>query len=428
MPQVTIRLPYGNREIAVTTTSDRLLGVFSPHDVLPVADLQQEIRRALADPIGSLPLRDLVRGKQQIVFIADDNTRLTPTAAIMPILLDECNAVGIADTCMSIIIALGTHRPMTPTEILNKFGEETIRRVAIKNHPFRDSDSLADLGRTKNGTHISINKEVLAADFKLGIGSIVPHHIPGYAGGAKIVQPGVSGEQTTAETHLLSVREPRSLLGVIDNPVRRELNIIARQIGLHTIFNTVLNRYGTVVKAFYGDVEQAFLRGVETAETVYAVELPKEADIVLASSHPCDLEFWQAHKTLYAADRAVREGGIIIIVSPCYEGVAKTHANMIDFAGKEPKAVEQLMEQGIIHDRVAAALAMAWGQVRRRARVFFVSDGISHHEARQLSFTPFDSVQEALDAATEILGNSASIAVLTHAPDMLPIIAGQGRR
>lgn len=428
MPQVTIRLPYGNREVAVTTASERLLGVFSPSDTLPVADLQQEIRRALAEPIHSQPLRELVRGKQKIVFIADDNTRLTPTATIMPILLDECNAAGIADTCISIVIALGTHRAMTPAEILEKFGEETVRRVPIKNHPFREPDSLVDLGRTHNGTYISINKEVLEADFKLGIGSIVPHHIPGYAGGAKIVQPGVSGERTTAETHLLSVQEPRSLLGVVDNPVRRELNSIARKVGLHTILNTVLNRSGHVVKAFYGDVEQAFLQGVATAEAVYAVELSQEADIVLASSHPCDLEFWQAHKTLYAADRAVREGGIIIIVSPCYEGVAKTHTDMVDFAGREPETVKILMEQGVIHDRVAAALAMAWGQVRRRANVFFVSDGISHCDTRKLSFTPFATAQEALDAATAILGDSASIVALTHAPDMLPVIAGQGRR
>ncbi|MDF2500409.1 MAG: larA 1 [Anaerosporomusa subterranea] len=428
MPQVTIRLPYGDREVEATTASERLLGVFSPHDVLPVTNLEQEIRRALANPIGSPPLRELVRGKQKVVLVADDNTRLTPTAAIIPILLDECNAAGVLDEHISIIIALGTHRFMTEDEIFDKFGEETVRRVVIKNHPFRDSDSLVDLGRTQNGTSISINKEVFEADFKLGIGSIVPHHIPGYAGGAKIIQPGVSGEQTTAETHLLSVQEPRSLLGVVDNPVRRELNVIARQIGLNTIFNTVLNRSGEVVKAFFGDVEKAFLYGVEATEAVYAVELPQEADIVLASSHPCDLEFWQAHKTLYAADRAVREGGIIIVATPCYEGIAKTHTDMVDFAGKRPEEVKTLMEQGAIRDHVAAALAMAWGQVRRRARVFFVSDGVSPEEARKLSFTPFNTIQEAIDTATAILGDSASIVALTHAPDMLPVITGQGRR
>ncbi|MDF2813935.1 MAG: larA 1 [Paenibacillus sp.] len=426
MAQVSITLPYGDGNVQVALPQERLLGVFSPNDVPAVENVRHEIQYALAHPINSPPLCELVRGKQKIVFVADDNTRLTPTDLIIPALLDECNAAGVSDDKITIIIALGTHRFMTDNEILAKFGEEVVSRVKIKNHPFRDSNSLVDLGQTHNGTSVSINKEVYEADFKLGIGSIVPHHIPGYAGGAKIVQPGVCGEQTTAETHLLSVQEPRSLLGVVDNPVRRELNVIARKIGLNTIFNTVLNRHGEVVKAFFGDVEQAFLTGVRTAETVYAVELSQEADIVLASSHPCDIEFWQAHKTLYAADRAVREGGIIIVVTPCYEGIAKTHSDMAEFAGKTPEEVKSLMDRGGIHDQVAAALAIAWGQVRRRARVFFVSQGVTAAEAKQLSFTPFASVQEAFDAATAVLGNSAQITVLTHAPDMLPLIHPKG--
>lgn len=422
MPQVTVSLPYGDKEVQVSVAKESLLGVFSPNAATPVADLANEINRALENPIGSLPLRELVKGKKKVVFVADDNTRLTPTDRIIPALLDECNAGGIADDQIKIIVALGTHRFMTDKEIEAKFGNEAVGRVAIENHPFRDAASLVDLGHTANGTSISVNKEVVEADFKLGIGSIVPHHIPGYAGGAKIVQPGVSGERTTAETHLLSVQAPRSLLGIIDNPVRRELNAIARKIGLHTIFNTVLNRHGQVVKAFFGDVEQAFLQGVETAEKVYSVYLPQEADIVIASSHPCDIEFWQAHKTLYAADRAVKEGGIIIVVTPCDEGIAKTHTDMAAFAGKTPDAVRAMMERGELQDQVAAALAIAWGQVRHRARVFLVSHGVSDHEARQLSFTPFATVQDAFDAARAICGNLATVAVLTHAPDMLPVI------
>lgn len=419
---VQVSLPYGSATISATIPAENLLGVYSPKDVESVADLKAEVVRALREPIGSAQLAELVQGKEKIVLVADDNTRLTPTNIIVPVLLDELNAAGIRDDQVTVVIALGTHRFMTQQEIAEKFGDETVRRVKIKNHPYKDPDSLIDLGLTVNGTHIAINKEVYEADFKMGIGSIVPHHIPGFAGGAKIVQPGVSGEKTTAETHLLSVQSPRSYLGILDNPVRRELDEIARRIGLNTIFNTVLNRHGEVVKGFFGDVEAAFRAGVETSLAVYSVELPQEADIVLAGSHPCDLEFWQAHKTLYPADRAVREQGIIILATPCYEGVAKTHAEMVEFAGYTPDEVRQLMARGEIHDEVAAALAIAWGQVRQRAAVYFVSGGVTHEEARKLSFTPFDSIQEALDYALNKLGPTAKVAVLTHAPDMLPVI------
>jgi nickel-dependent lactate racemase len=272
---------------------------------------------------------------------------------------------------------------------------------------------------------VAVNREVYEADFKLGVGSIVPHHIPGFAGGAKIVQPGISGERTTAETHLLSVRAPRSYLGVVDNPVRRELNEIARRVGLNTIFNTVLNRHGEVVGAFYGDVVAAFAAGVELSRTVYAVEVPEAADIVVASSHPCDLEFWQAHKTLYPSDLAVKAGGIIVLVTPCYEGVAVTHADMLAITAKSSGAIRELVACRQVADEVAAALAIAWAQVKERETVYFVSSGIAAAEAEKLGFKPFASVQAALDAALAAKGPGAKVTVLTHAPDMLPVITGK---
>ncbi|HWR45418.1 nickel-dependent lactate racemase [Sporomusa sp.] len=421
--QATIaKLPYGQETVAVTIPKDNLVGVFSPKDVASVADIRQEVIRALNHPIGTKNLQELVKGAKKVIIVADDNTRLTPTQEIIPVLLDEMNAAGIADEQITIIIALGTHRFMTEEEIIVKFGEAVVKRVTIKNHDFKNPEALVDLGQTQNGTSVWVNREAYEADFKIGIGSIVPHHIPGFAGGAKIVQPGISGEHTTAETHLLSVRAPRSYLGLEDNPVRRELNMIAGKIGLHTIFNTVLNRHGQVVGAFFGDVEEAFSQGVVLSREVYAVEIPEEADIVISSSHPCDIEFWQAHKTLYPSDLAVKAGGTIIIATPCYEGVAVTHANMLDITGHSAACLKQMVTDRQVPDEVAAALAIAWAQVKEREDVYIVSDGIVSGDAKRLGFTPYATVQNALDAALAKHGKNARVTVLTHAPDMLPII------
>ncbi len=421
----TIQLPYGRTHVEVRIPEANLVGVYSPHDVEPVRDVPAEIRRALAAPIGALPLREQLRGKRDVVFVADDNTRLTPTDLLLPILLDECNAAGVPDSAVRVIIALGTHRFMTDAEILAKFGAETLRRVAVTNHPYKDMDSLVDLGTTPNGGRILINRAVVEADFKMGIGSIVPHHIPGYAGGAKIIQPGVSGEETTAYTHLLSVQAPRSYLGVLENPVRLELDAMARKVGMNTILNTVLNRYGRVVQAFFGDTAEAFRAGVARSREVYDVPVPEEADIVLSSSHPCDLEFWQAHKTLYPSDLAVKEGGIVIVVTPCYEGVAGTHGNMLEMTPYGSRRLREMVSAGQLEDEVGAALAIAWAQVREREEVWMVSDGICSEEAAKLGFRHFASVQEALDAALAQKGTAARVTVLTHAPDMLPRIAGR---
>jgi len=422
MPPRVIALPYGQETVEVVVPENQLVGVYSPKDIPPVADIKTEIRRALAHPIASPPLQELVRGKKNVVFVADDNTRLTPTEQLIPILLDECNAAGVTDDQITLIIALGTHRFMTDAEILDKYGEETVRRIRIKNHPYKDETALVDLGVTDNGGRILINKDVYDADFKIGIGSIVPHHIPGYAGGAKIIQPGVSGEDSTAYTHLLSVRAPRSFLGVLENPVRAELDLMARKVGLNTILNTVLNRHGQVVEAFFGDVGKAFRVGVQRASQVYEVVIPEAADIVLSSSHPCDIEFWQAHKTLYPSDLAVKAGGIIILLTPCYEGVAKTHCDILDVTPHSSERIRNMVSAGQLQDEVAAALAIAWAQVKERETVYIVSDGICADEATKLGFRHFSSAQAALDAALTKKGPEARVTVLTHAPDMLPVI------
>lgn len=426
---MTIRkviLPYGEKNLEIAIPEENLVGVYSPHAVAPVADVTAEIRRALGAPIGALPLREQLAGRKNAVLIADDNTRLTPTDVLIPILLDECNAAGIPDAAIQVIIALGTHRFMTDAEILQKFGTETVRRVAVVNHPYRDPEALVDLGTTKNGGRIRINRTVVEADFKIGIGSIVPHHIPGYAGGAKIIQPGVSGEETTAYTHLLSVRAPRSYLGVLDNPVREELDAMARRVGMNTILNTVLNRHGQVVQAFFGDTVAAFRAGVSRSREVYDVPIPEEGDIVLSSSHPCDLDFWQAHKTLYPSDLAVKAGGIVIVATPCYEGIAPMHCRMVEMTPYGSKQLRQKVAARELEDEVGAALAIAWAQVKEREEVWMVSDGICPEEVGKLGFRHFGSVQEALDAALAVKGSSARVTVLTHAPDMLPRITAGG--
>ena len=344
MAEITVTLPYGREMVEVRIPRANLVGVYSPRDFKPVANVKDEIVRAINNPIASKPLRQLVKGAGKVVILADDNTRLTPTDKIIPVLLDEMNAAGVKDEQITVIIALGTHRFMTEPEILEKFGAEVVKRVTIKNHDYKNPAALIDLGKTSNGTSVWINREVYEADFKIGVGSIVPHHIPGFAGGAKIVQPGISGEDTTAETHLLSVRAPRSYLGVESNPVREELNKIARQIGMDTIVNTVLNRQGEVVGAFFGDTVEAFNQGVKLSKEVYAVEIPEEADIVISSSHPCDLEFWQAHKTQYPSDLAVKAGGTIIIATPCYEGVAVTHSDILEITHYSAEALRKRVE------------------------------------------------------------------------------------
>jgi lactate racemase len=421
---LNIVLPYGNREMNFQVPGGNLLAVASPNPVTPCEEPEEEILRALEQPVGAPRLREAARGAKRVVIAADDLTRLTPVELLIPALLDELNAGGVRDEQICVLIALGTHRPMTPEEIREHFGEEVVRRVRVANNPWRDPDEMVDLGLTENGTPVTISREALEADFLIGVGSIVPHHIPGFSGGAKIIQPGLTGAATTGATHFLSTRAERSYLGQVANPVRAEIERIAGQVGLKAIFNVVLDPAGRLVQAFYGDFVQAHRAGVAVSQQVYGVPLPGQAEIVIAGSHPSDIEFWQAHKSLYSAELAVKAGGTIIVVTPCPEGVSVTHAGMLEFTALDAVQIEARILDGSIPDVVSGALALAWAKVRQRASVSLVSGGITPEEARALGFTPFASVDAALEDAFCRHGSGAKVTVLTHAPEMLPVTGG----
>ncbi|MEA3407681.1 MAG: hypothetical protein U9R48_06335 [Chloroflexota bacterium] len=235
--------------------------------------------------------------------------------------------------------------------------------------------------------------------------------------------PTVGGmEPRRTEVHLLSVRRPASLLGRVENEVRREMEAIAERAGLRAIVNTILDSEGHLVRAVYGAPQAAFRRGVETSRRVYGVSVPQATDIVIASSHPCDIEFWQAHKTLYAAQRCVREGGtIIVVVTPCPEGLSVTHPEIVEYAGRQVDEIDAAIRTGEIKDLAAGGLALAWASVRRHADVAIVSDGITDEVARSVGFHPHASVQEALDAALARYGREAMVSVLLHTPHTLPL-------
>jgi nickel-dependent lactate racemase len=417
----TFTLPYGQKEISVSLGRGCLLGVFSPHAAEPCDNPGEEVKRALSDPLGMPSLHKAVKGSLKVLIITDDITRMTPLKLIIPEILGRLNQAGITDDQVSILIGLGTHRPMTEDEIFQQFGGDTVGRIAIFNHPWQERDQLADLGKTSNGTPISVCRLALEADFIIGVGSIVPHHIPGFSGGAKIVQPGITGAETTGATHLLSVRAEQSWLGVPENPVRAEMEEVAERVGLSALFNCVLDVAGNLVKAFYGDFRAAFRSGVAVSRQVYGVRVPGPCDIAVAGSYPCDIEFWQAHKTLYPAQKVVRPGGRIIVVTPCTEGVAVTHQEILDYAALPSVKILSMIESGEVKDKVSGALALAWARAREHAPVSLVSGGISNEEARALGFTPFPSVEDAIAEAMGDLGDNATMSVLTKAPDMLPL-------
>jgi nickel-dependent lactate racemase len=418
---VSVEIPYGEKALTAEVNPRNLGMVLEPQPTPACPDVSAEVRRALQQPIGVPALSELARGARRVALIADDVTRLTPAHQLLPPLLEELTAAGITDAQITLVIALGTHRPMTEAECVSKYGVEIVGRIAIENHDCHDTGSLVDLGVTAHGTPILINRTVYEADCVIGVGSILPHHICGFAAGAKIIQPGISGAETTAATHLLSVRQRSHFLGEVENEVRAEMETVADQAGLSAILNVALNGEGEVVRAVFGDQRQAFRAGAEVCRDIFACQFRTRADIVVAGAFPAEIEFWQSQKALYPADVVAKPGGTIIVVSPCPEGVAVMHPGMLEFTAWSPEEIDAGVREGRIEDGVAAALAMAWAKVRVGRQISLVSDGIPAEAARALGYVRFPTVQAALDDAVSRHGQDAKVHILPKAAETLPV-------
>jgi nickel-dependent lactate racemase len=401
-----------------------LLGIFSPSTVKADKREEEIIDEAFSHPIGSDPLPQMLKGQKNVLIVVDDYTRTTPVQKILPRLVSELGEAGIKPSGIKILVALGTHRPMTEEEIVKKFGRDISKRYPILNHQWWDSSQLTYFGETEKGTPIFVNRMIKEVDFIIGIGQIVPHRVSGFSGGGNIIQPGICGEETTGKTHWLSAQfKGREILGKIDNPVKEEIEEVAQRVGLKWIINTIQDGSGRLIEVVTGDPIQAYRTGAKRSFEIYQSKLPQEADIVIADSHPYDSDLWLAAKGIYASELAVKQGGVVILITLCQEGVSPSHPEVLEWGYQTFEEVNEKVRQRKIQKLTAAAHLVHVGRViKERAKGILVSTGISKEETERLGFFHAKSPQEALEIAFSLSGRDAKVAVLQRGGEILPIV------
>lgn len=415
MIELNVTLPYGkDRTITVDVPNENVFFIVDRGRAPALENPREELKKALRNPIGTSPLRELVNSKDRVVIVGDDNTRPTPQSVIVPALLDELNAAGVPDENIKVVIALGTHRKMSEKEIKEKYGEEVFERVAIINHDCKDPENLVDIGVAEIGIPVRVNKEVYNADFVIGAGNIVPHPLAGWGGGGKIIFPGVCDEKTVAMTHFVAskVRPLSKLMGRLDNEIRREIDKIAVKAGLKLIVNTVLNQEDGISYLAVGHPITAFREGVKVAERIFCPKIPAPADIVVVSSYPSDIDYYQASKALAYASLAVKRGGTIVLITPCYEGISPIHPVIREKATLTYDEILKAVENNEIEDLVAVAVLFTHAQSVERAEVVCYSEGLTEEDKNALGFKHASTVEEAMKLAFKSQGRNAKVGVL----------------
>jgi nickel-dependent lactate racemase len=411
-----IELAYGRQTLAVDIPTANLAAILRParpdHPPAEPALLAD----ALAHPIGAPPLRNFARPGQRVAIVTSDITRPCPSARLLPLILAELSAAGVRDPDITVVAALGLHRPMTGPELAQMAGPAVYERVHVVNH---DPADVVPLGATSRGTPVAIFRPVVEADLRICLGNLELHYFVGYSGGAKAIVPGCAARETVAANHAHMTHPDARAARLESNPVRLDLEEAAGLVGVDWILNVLVDGDHRVVGAVAGDVTAAHRHGCRLVAGRNVVKLEERADVVLVSAggHPKDLNLYQAQKALDNAAQAVRDGGAIILLAECGEGLGNATFQEWMVDARPDEILARIRREFVLGGHKAAAIA----SVLRRAAVYLVS-ALDPGLVQRCSMVPFERVGEALASALAAHGPGARVLVMPEGGAVLPVV------
>ena len=393
------------------------MGTVLPNQVQVELTGTEEVARALKSPIESPPLRDIVKPGEKIVIITSDNTRPLPSYQILPLLLQELEAAEVSLSDVSVVLGLGSHRPLTDSEIRKLVGDEAFSKVRCENST---PDDCVHFGKTSYGTPVDISRTVAEADRRIALGNIEYHYFAGYSGGAKALMPGVSTREAIQANHSRMTMAQAVAGRLEDNPVRQDIEESLNFCPLDFILNVILDEQKQIMRAFAGHPVHAHRMGCKFLDQLYLIPLEKKADIVIASQGgaPKDINLYQTQKALDNAQHAVRDRGIIILAGSCKEGLGEeVFEDWMKNSPNPESMIERINREFQLGGHKAAAIAM----ILKKADIYLVSD-MDAEFVKSIFLQPFPTVQSALDAAFAKLGGGASVLVMPYGGSTLPVV------
>ncbi len=322
----TILLPYGKTKLELNIPEERLAGVLESHaeEYKAPKSERELVRDALQNPIDSPRLKELVKGKKNIVMIASDHTRPVPSKVILPEIMAEIEE-GNPDATLTILIATGFHRLTTREELISKFGEDMVNHPKIKFvvHDSANNDDMVFLGILPSGGKLIINKVAAEADLLISEGFIEPHFFAGFSGGRKSVLPGIASRTTVLANHCSKfIADPHSRAGSLDeNPLHKDMLWAAQTAKLQFICNVLLDADKKVIAAYAGHLDKAHRKGCEFMNELAGVKaIPADITITTNGGYPLDQNIYQSVKGMTAAEATCNPGGVIIIATSCSDG------------------------------------------------------------------------------------------------------------
>ena len=422
-----ILFPYGKKKLRYQFDLKELSGVLisSIEKYEPELDEAALVKNALDNPIGSVKLSELAKGKNNVVIIASDHTRPVPSKIIMPAMLAEIRK-GNPEASITILIATGCHRGTTKEELVAKFGEDIVKNENIYIHDCDEKEKLVNIGTLPSGGDCEINSIAVNADLLVAEGFIEPHFFAGFSGGRKSVLPGIAGRGTVLANHCSEfINHDNARTGVLDNnPIHEDMLWAAKKAKLQFIVNVVLNAEKEVIYAVVGDVEKAHKRGTEFLSAQCGAKAVC-SDIVISTNggYPLDQNVYQAVKGMTAAEATVKQDGVIIMIASSADGIGGDHFYH-QLADEEDinKTMDIFLKRErneTVPDQWQAQILI---RVLMRAKVIYISE-MDDATIEKMHMIPAHSIDEAIKKAKELLGKTD--VTITAIPDGVSVVVHQ---
>lgn len=420
-----IKLDYGTEGLYIDLPDCLNVDIVEPKYTQGLAEPAAAIEDALCGPVDSKPLQDLLRPSDTVGIVINDITRPTPYRIILPILLRQLRSVP--DEKILLLNATGTHRPNTNEELRRMLGDEVLSRYRIVQNDACDRSSHALVGTTAGGNDIWLHKEYLGCDVRILTGFIEPHFFAGFSGGGKAVMPGLALLETVLRNHGAgNIDHPKATWGVTyGNPIWQEIQEAATLAPPSFLLNVTLNRGKEITGVFAGDFHKAHQQGCDYVKSSAMASVERPYDIVITSNsgYPLDLNLYQSVKGMSAAAQVVRDGGAIVAVADCWDGIPDhgRYGRLLRQARSPESLLKTVRKRGFAMNDMWQAQVHAL--ICQKADVYFHSSNLSDRQIEQAFLKPCSKVEQTIEKLLEKYGPDASICVLPEGPQTIPYVS-----
>jgi lactate racemase len=425
---MNVHLKYGTEGLHLEfPATPNFKGVLYPEEAEPLAGPTASIEQALRQPVASLPLQEVARGKRDAVIVISDITRPVPNTVILPPLIAALEAAGIPAEKITILIATGMHRPNEGGELELLVGAEIAGRYRVINHFSKNDDDMVLVGEIGDGVPTYVNRTYVEADLKVLTGFIEPHMWAGFSGGRKSILPGISSLRTLEYMHSPEmVAHSGTRYGHLEgNPFHEAALAIMAKAGADFIVNVTLDTAKRITGVFAGHPVEAHREGVAflARHCVKTLDEPLDFVVTTNAGSPLDCNLYQTAKGLSGVSGATRQGGVILIATECLEGFGSPeYREVFEQVTTPAEFIQRLMKKEFfIPDQWCAQETY---QVMLKNEVWIRTHGIDAETLRRFHFHPVADLTAAVVELLRRFGPDARWAIVPDGPMLILQLAG----